>query len=209
MFLVANVVNAQLVIDISKYSFPGTIVLKDGSKMSGVIKIPDNESIKQKPVKIEMANKEKKEIEASRIAYFEVYHPKNETKKYKFIAIKNNQINGYKVPKKEKPLIWIAEMETSKKAKTYGWGINTTLKKNGFDQFSKDWFPIRLITMDNGKTFSQLGFSQKVINGNSTFKIYAKNVFVNCPSLLEKIKSKEFNYLKMQLVLDFYDTQCK
>lgn len=117
-----------------------------------------------------------------------------------------NEFYKYKIITGKKPTLMKVIREYPNKINLYGISYSVTF---GFGIEVTDNFFHYYVNKGNGDVVIELGSNQQFY-GSRHFKKTALKFFKDCPSLIKKIKDKEFNRRKhMEEIIEYYKNECE
>lgn len=210
----SNLITSQTNIDILKKKVEGTILLKDGTKLTGDFRIPQ---IGKKSISYFDKNNSKQDILSDSIDKLLI---KNNNGKYSILLY--TYVGVYKkskgkfYAKKKKKKGWLLEVVSGKKAKLYITGNRYKQMKDGSIDVISDGnahnppsfnYYAKMEGRDEFPIFIDIYMGGISIGSNAVFKRYASHFFESKnKTLSDKIKNKEEGYKnknRVQIFLDY------
>lgn len=175
----------------------GTLHFKNGDIQKGFVKLAGSQSVKFK------SNKNAKAIkyEFADLEYAEIYNG-DESSIYKNVIVLG----------KEKPIV----LEEIVQGRVTLYNLHTQAYTSGFSPMG-----VRGAPMYTGRNFYSLknlyvkkeDENQAIHLGSNqlftkNFKTAASDFFKDCPTLVEKIQTKEFKKKEIKAIVEYYNTYC-
>lgn len=173
------------------------VFLEDGTTINGTIELPVKSSAKHITLYV---NDKKQKIELQKIDRMEVLVG---SAKVEYHNLKVFNFSGKKIQKDKRMMIQSVKGKVSLYIGTFDWtsSMNTGYGWQAMTLNGISYYCIR--EGEEAATLIHENFNQ--VNKNADFKLYASRYFADNPTIVNKIKNKEYTYLDIFKVIEEYN----